>query len=821
MRLAEVVSTFVAAGAIAHAAPSGFPSTGNGLWYTQPGVDWTSEFLPIGNGYLAAMVPGRTAQEFTQLNIESLWAGGPFQDPAYNGSNPAPSQRAALAADMQQIQQAIFASPNGTIHDVEELEVGIGAYGSYAGAGWLVSTLGITGDVTNYTRWLDLDSAVAKTQWIQNGTSFLRTTFCSNPIEACVEHINTTAPSLPNITYAFSTALEAGLPTANVTCLDGATLNLRGLVGTPGMAYVLIGRVQSSSSGAQIVCTNITASNATVSVSGAQEAWITWVGGTNYDMDAGDAAHNFSFRGADPHDALVSSIERAAPVGNSSPSFASLLAQHIQDYTAALGNFSLSLGQQPDFDTPTDQLWDAYQTDTGDAYLEWLLFNYGRYMLVSSSRGALPANLQGKWAAPQSNSWGADANINLQMNYWMAEMTNLNVTKPLFDYMEKTWVPRGTETAQILYNISRGWVTHDEIFGHTGMKLNAPSSQASVNYPDHFDYTHDVAWWKSQGWPLLKGAAEFQLEKLIPDLHFNDSTLVVSPCNSPEQTPVTFGCAHAQQVIWQLLNAAEKGYEAASDTDEAFLDEVRTKRSQMDKGIHIGSWGQLQEWKFDMDSPSDTHRHLSHLVGMYPGYALTGFNASIQGPIPTNGTLQNYTAQDVIDAATISLIHRGNGTGPDADSGWEKVWRAAQWAQLGNATEFYHELSYAIERNFGRNLFSVYTPHGTPFQIDANLAYPAVVLNGLVQAPDVASYSAPLRITLLPALPSKWRSGKIQGARLRGGMTLDLQWADGKPTQASIVTDATDISRPVQIVYGGNVVKTFTAGVPTTQDISF
>ncbi|TFY58636.1 hypothetical protein EVG20_g8073 [Dentipellis fragilis] len=373
-----------------------------------------------------------------------------------------------------------------------------------------------------------------------------------------------------------------------------------------------------------------------------------------------------------------------------------------------------------------------------------------------------------------------------------------------------------------------------------------------------------LPWWEAQGWPLLKGAAEFQLEKLIPDLHFNDSTLVVSPCNSSEQTPVTFGCAHAQQVIWQLLNAAEKGYDAAGDTDEAFLDgdhlffgvsreaipshsvllqrfgqNVRrwTKGSTLGLGVSCKAF--TSEWKFDMDSPSDTHRHLSHLIGMYPGYAITGFNASIQGPIPTNGTLQNYTAQEVIDAATISLIHRGNGTGPDADSGWEKVWRAAQWAQLGNATEFYHELSYAIERNFGHNLFSVYTPHGTPFQIDANLAYPVLLVsvlqaaslfnlpeyrypkNGLVQAPDVASYSAPLRITLLPALPSKWCSGKIQGARLRGGMTLDLQCADGKPTQASIVTDATGVSRPVQVVYAGNVVKTFTTGVPTIQDISF
>ncbi|TFY83133.1 hypothetical protein EWM64_g878, partial [Hericium alpestre] len=541
-----------------------------------------------------------------------------------------------------------------------------------------------------------------------------------------------------------------------------------------------------------------------------------------------DAAHSYSFKLADPHDALVVLIGKAAQ-----SDVGSQLAQHVQDYGPAVGKFSLSLGQQPDLDNPTDQLWDAYRTNAGNPYLEWLLFNYGRYMLISSSRGLLSANLQGMWAFQQSNDWGADyhANINLQMNYWMAEMTNMDVAKPLFDYIEKTWVPRGTETAQILYNISRGWVTHDEmnIFGHTGMKLNSDDSQASVNYPecpawmvrcriltsdqilvyarvsscmvqmihvwDHFDYTHDVDWWKAQGWALLRGATEFQLQKLIPDLHFNDSTLVVSPCNSPEQTPVTFGCPHAQQVIWQLFNSAEKGYQVAEDTDSVFLDEVRTKRSQMDKGIHIGSWGQLQ------------------------------------GPVPQNGNLHNYTTQDVIDAATISLIHRGNGTDPDADSGWEKVWRAAQWAQLGNATEFYHELSVCYmqvtqpskrsHRNFGHDLFSRYNPNSNRFQIDANLAYPAVLLNGLIQAPDIASYSAPLNIILLPALPTNWPSGSIHGARIHGGRTLDLEWSDGKPTQATITTDQTGISRTVDVVYAGRVVKTLTAGSSSTQTISF
>ncbi|KAA1477785.1 glycoside hydrolase family 95 protein [Dentipellis sp. KUC8613] len=847
LRLSDIIP-FLWGAKVAISAPSGFPKSGNGLWYTKPGVNWNTDLLPIGNGYLGAMIPGGTNQEVTQLNIESLWTGGPFQDPSYNGSNWAPDQRTKLAQEMQQIRAAIFASPTGTIDNVEELGVPAGAYGSYAGAGYLVSTLNVSGDVSGYGRWLDMDQAVARTQWTQGGTSFLRTSFCSNPIQSCIEHINATRP-LPSLTYAFSTAAEAGLPTPNVTCLDNATLDIRGLVSTPGMTYELIGRVQAVSSPGHTVkvqCTAVPGAlpNATVTVAGAQEAWITWVGGTDYGIDAGDAAHAFSFRGPDPHGALLSLIGTSAPANanaSSAPSgapsrlYAAMLAEHVADFQTLAGALALSLGQTPDLGTPTDKLWAAYATDKGDPYLEWLVFNFGRYLLIGSTRSLLPSNLQGKWANAQTNMWSADyhANINTQMNYWMAEMLGLNVTQSMWDYMEKTWAPRGSETAQILYNIDQGWVTHNEmnIFGHTGMKLDGNSAQWA-DYPesaawmmihvwDHFDYTNDVAWWKAQGWPLLKGVAQFHMQKLIPDLHFNDSTLVTAPCNSPEQVPITFGCAHAQQLIWQLLNSAVKGYAAAGDNDQAFLNEVQTKRDQMDKGIHIGSWGQLQEWKFDMDNPADTHRHLSHLVGLFPGYAVSNFDPSVQGPIPQNGTAHNFTAQQVLDAATTTLIHRGNGTGPDGDTGWEKVWRAAAWAQLGNATEFYHELTYAIRTNFEANLFSAYPPDSTPFQIDANLAYPAVLMNALVQAPDTATYDLPLTITLLPALPANWASGSIKGARLRGGMTLDLEWSGGVPTNVTITTAAAVHARPVRVVYKGKVVDSFSSGAAGTQSLSF
>ncbi|KAG5642258.1 hypothetical protein DXG03_003335 [Asterophora parasitica] len=838
-------------------APPGFPSSGNGLWFTKSASVWSKEWLPVGNGYLAAMVPGGTSSEATQLNIESLWSGGSFTDKSYNGGNKQPGEQLATAQIMNEYRRKIFSSPTGDINCIDQLGTGSGAYGSYAGAGYLVSVMNITGPVTDYGRYLDLDQGIARTTWTQSGATYLRSTFCSNPTRACTQHITTTLSTigLPALSYTFSSHLEPGMPSPNITCLDSNTLRIRGRIeSSGGMLYELLARLRTSAIGnAQTTqCIQFPVAygfppNATLQVKAgtAREAWLSWVGGTEYSMDAGDVASGFSFKGPDPHTALLNLI--SAPATGAS-SFQGILAQHVTDYKAALTDkFSLSLAQTPRLDAPTDVIKAAYRIDTGDKYLEWLLFNYGRYLLASSGRGALPANLQGKWAHGYRNAWSADyhSNINIQMNYWAAEMTNIDVTRPLFDYFQKTCAPRGDITAQVLYNISRGWVVHNElnIFGHTGMK--GPGDTAEwANYPeanvwmmmhvwDHFDYTNDVAWWRLQGWPLLKGVASFHMDKLIPDLHFNDSTLVVNPCNSPEQKPITFGCAHSQQMIWELFNAIEKGFAASGDTDVAFLEEVKDKRAKMDRGVHIGSWGQLQEWKVDRDSPTDLHRHLSHLIGLYPGYAIASYDPAIQG---------TYTKKQVIDAATVSLTHRGNGTGPDADSGWEKAWRAAAWAQLGDADQFFHMLSHSIFLNFAPNLFSLYNPYDPDpiFQIDANLAYPAALLvstippdmsvlcnllnapsqNALIQAPDVASVNTPLMITLLPALPKQWPSGSIKGARIRGGMFVNLDWNDGRLSSVTIRVNRNIVARPVRVVYGGKTLTSFTTSGGLKRSIS-
>lgn len=280
-------------------------------------------------------------------------------------------------------------------------------------------------------------------------------TFCSHPAQICAQNTSVTGSQMLSQTYAYIPV--DGMPPVNVTCQDNATLRISGTVASPGMAFELLARVASDGgsvacSGASVFNASAT-TNATIAVSGAQSMSIIWAGGTNYDMDAGDAAYGFSFQGVDPHDALVDILNAA-----SAKAYTDLLAEHITDYTAVLHNdFALDLGGTPDLSTPTDQLKAQYEVDTGNPYLEWLLFNFGRHMLASAARGTLPANLQGKWADVISNAWDSDyreqsgssekcfdspscssidANINLQMSYWSAESTNLNITQSLWDYMQ-------------------------------------------------------------------------------------------------------------------------------------------------------------------------------------------------------------------------------------------------------------------------------------------------------------------------------------------------------------------------------------------------
>jgi alpha-L-fucosidase 2 len=521
--------------------------------------------------------------------------------------------------------------------------------------------------------------------------------------------------------------------------------------------------------------------------------------GTNYDAKKGTAEHGYSFRGEDPGPVVESTTRTAA-----AKTLDKLQKSHVQDFTSLTGRFSLLL---PDplgsAGIPTSELIARYNANetTGDPWLENTLFDYANYLFISASRpGSLPPNLQGRWSEGLGAAWSGDyhANINLQMNHWTPDQVGLtDLQTPLWDYMADNWIPRGQETAKLLYG-APGWVVHNEmnIFGHTGMKSGASWANYAAaaawmmqHVFDHWEYSHDVAWLQSQGFPMLKGVAEFWLSQLQVDEFSKDGTLVVNPCNSPEHGPTTFGCAHFQQLIHQVFEAILSLSFTGGDTQGAFVANVTSSLAKLDKGFHIGEWGQIKEWKlpdsFGYDFINDTHRHLSELVGWHPGYSLSSFLGGY-----SNATIQEAVAQ--------KLYSRGEGNAEDANAGWAKVWRSACWARLNNTERAHFELRYAIDTNFADNGFSMYSATNTPFQIDANYGIGGAVLSMLiVDLPNAFGDHSTRTVVLGPAIPAAWGvhgGGQVQGLTLRGGGSIDFAWNEqGIVTKAEVKNRETSL----------------------------
>lgn len=296
---------------------------------------------------------------------------------------------------------------------------------------------------------------------------------------------------------------------------------------------------------------------------------------------------------------------------------------------------------------------------------------------------------------------------------------------------------------------------------------------------DNFDYTQDVIWLKQQGYPLLKGVAQFWLSQLQRDVYSKDNSLVVIPCNSPEHGPTTFGCAHYQQLIHQVFEAVLYSATLVSETDNSFVSNVSTSLRSLDTGLRFTTWGGIKEWKLPDSSGYDTrntHRHLSHLVGWYPGYSISSFAGG-------------YSNASITSAVDKTLTACGDGNAADANSGWAKVWRSACWARLNNTERAYYELRFAIDTNFAPNGLSMYSGARAPFQIDANFGLGGAVLSMLVvDLPAPYSKRMETRTVILgPAIPDRWGNGSVKGLRLRGGGSVDFTWnANGLATTATL-----------------------------------
>ncbi|HEX8445386.1 MAG TPA: glycoside hydrolase family 95 protein [Sphingomonas sp.] len=723
------------------------------------GREWEERGLPIGNGAIGAMIGGQVEEDHVQLNEKSLWTGGPGTLGGYDHGNWRTPRPGALDGVRRRLAREGRMAPEEVAAILGEPVRNFGAYQTFGDL--VLRRAGTGGPVQDYRRTLAIDDGVATVSYTQDGVRYRRDYYASYPDGVLVIRLTADHPG--------RIALDGGfaLPTnrsRTVTAHDGR-LTVAGALRDNGLRYA--GMAQFLPEGG----TRTDLPFGGVAVRNADSLTIIVALGTDY------APVYPAYRGADPDTAVRARIDAAMRRGA-----AALLSRHQGDHHALFGRVALSIGQvMPD--QPTDRVLQAYRgTDApADRALEALYFQYGRYLLIASSRpGSLPANLQGIWNASTAPPWESDyhVNINTEMNYWAADTTNLSETAmPLLDFVDGLRTA-GRETARSVFG-APGWVSflNMNIWGYTGpidypTAFWFPDSSAwlATQYYDHYRFSGDRAFLRDRAYPLLKDTVAFWAATLQTDPR--DGRRVASPSYSPEQGDFTAGAAMSQQLVAQLLRDTRAA--AVTLGDAAGVKRADALLTTLDPGLRIGSWGQLQEWKADLDDPTNTHRHLSHLFALYPGDAVS--------PART---------PDLAAAARTSLVARGDFgiERREPGIGWSRAWKIALWAHLRDGDAAHRMLAAQLMTSSNVNLLNTHPP----FQIDGNFGSTAGIAETLLQ-------SGPDGIDLLPALAPGWRDGSVAGLRARGGVTVAIRWAGGRLRDATLRPDR---AGPVLLATGG------------------